>query len=769
MDTKKRELEILSPRALMDSPNSLERKYMSLYDEKVRLEYIIQDYERQLSDQDRDIFSYRKRHNGATAKIAERDRVISAYEDKLQQMARTFGSLKDKYEQSVKRYQECDKERREKELENLELIRESGELKEEVDRLNKMLEEQARDCEEMRQKSNEVFMAGQDLQEKYDHAMEVNKHLESEKTRLEAENSKYKEQLANDKRTMFGSKSDRTENIFNGQPVQEDPTAEDASFEEENPKDAEDKTSETGSNSFSAKTATEKIAKRLNKSHGKKRNGGNSKTDAFEKFKDLEQVYHFERDAEKDADPGFRLLRFEDHWDVRETKPVNYVYHTLTPVYEEKMDDGFRRLVSVPMKLNLWPGSYISSPLTAKTVTEKFVRGVTLYAMEQEYKRRGVNLGREFLSRGIIHFSEGVFKELCEHFGIKPDELFFVQQMDETWLTQVLWSQADKENGKKNGAKGILWERISGELSDGPQIVLFTYSKTRSVEFLKKALKSMAGYLCSDAYGAYFAMEKIKGKELSVSSCWMHCRKYFAIAVMAGCNVLKLWDGKTEEEILEQPAVKALLTANRIFEEDTKLKGLSSEERYEKRLKKAAPIVDEFFDLVDSIDLEVDGMYEALRKAVVYARNQKEHLKVFLEDGEIPIDNGHSERHIKYVAKVRKSCLFAYSEVGAVAFGRCMSVVCTAIENGADPFYYVKFIVEEYAKLEQEAVADRKAWFDQRMPWSPMYIAWERGQRAIHADEYVPESELPRAGERVNYKGSHPEGVTKDTDKKDAA
>ena len=45
------------------------------------------------------------------------------------------------------------------------------------------------------------------------------------------------------------------------------------------------------------------------------------------------------------------------------------------------------------------------------------------------------------------------------------------------------------------------------------------------------------------------AYEKIKGKELSVASCWMHCRKYFAIAVMAGCNVLKLWDGKTEEEI----------------------------------------------------------------------------------------------------------------------------------------------------------------------------------------------------------------------------
>ena len=626
-----------------------------------------------------------------------------------------------------------------------------------------------KDYEDLRQKSNAAFTAGQDLQKKYDHAMEVNKHLESEKARLETENSKFKEQLANDKRNMFGSKSEKTENIFNGQPVQEDPTAEDAPGGEEAAKDAGDKAPDTRNNAVSAKTATGKLDRRLGRNQNRNRNGGNIKTDAFEKFKDLEQVYHFERDEEKNKDPRFRLLHYEDHWEVRETKPVNYVYHTLTPVYEEKTEDGVRTLVSVPMKVNLWPGSYMSSSLFAKEVTEKFVRGVTFYGMEQDYKRRGVSLSRKFLSRGLIHFSERVFRELCEHFGIELDERFLVQQMDETWLTQVLWSQEDKDNGKKNGAKGILWERISGELSDGPQIVLFTYSKTRGVEFLIKALKSMAGYLCSDAYGAYFAMEKIKGKEMSVASCWMHCRRYFAVAVTAGCDALKMWDGRTEEEILEQPAVKALLIANRIFEEDTKLKGLSTEERYEERLKKVEPIVNEFFDFVDSIDIEGSGMFEALRKAVVYARNQKEHLKVFLEDGEIPIDNGHCERHIKYVAKVRKSCLFAYSEVGAEAFGRCMSVVCTAIENGADPFYYVKFIVEEYAKLEQEPVADRKAWFAKRMPWEPMYVAWEKEQKASHADEFVPKSEQPRDGEKVNYKGRPPAGVKGDPDEKDAA
>ena len=91
-----------------------------------------------------------------------------------------------------------------------------------------------------------------------------------------------------------------------------------------------------------------------------------------------------------------------------------------------------------------------------------------------------------------------------------------------------------------------------------------------------------------------------------------------------------------------------------------------------------------------------------------------------------------------------------------------------ALANGADPFYYVKFIVEEYAKLEQEPAADRKEWFARRMPWEPMYIGWERSQKAIHADEFVPESELPRAGEKVRYKYTPSESVKKDSDKKDA-
>ena len=107
MDTNKRELEILGIRALMGNPNTIERKYMDLYDEKARLEYEVQELERQLVGQDRDIFSYRKKYNDAKGRMAGQDRVISAYEERLQQTELSFESLKDKYEQALLRYREC--------------------------------------------------------------------------------------------------------------------------------------------------------------------------------------------------------------------------------------------------------------------------------------------------------------------------------------------------------------------------------------------------------------------------------------------------------------------------------------------------------------------------------------------------------------------------------------------------------------------------------------------------------------------------------------
>ena len=67
MAVDKRELELQGIRALRGSQNTIERKYMALYDEKVRLCLLLQEYEKQISGLDRENLEYRNKYRDAIA------------------------------------------------------------------------------------------------------------------------------------------------------------------------------------------------------------------------------------------------------------------------------------------------------------------------------------------------------------------------------------------------------------------------------------------------------------------------------------------------------------------------------------------------------------------------------------------------------------------------------------------------------------------------------------------------------------------------------
>ena len=135
----------------------------------------------------------------------------------------------------------------------------------------------------------------------------------------------------------------------------------------------------------------------------------------------------------------------------------------------------------------------------------------------------------------------------------------------------------------------------------------------------------------------------------------------------------------------------------------------------------------------------------------MYALNQEAHLRVFLEHGEVPIDNGKAERCFKVIAASRKSSLFSYSLAGAEADAVMHSVVETARANGADVFTYLKYVLE---KMPERMAAGEKPedFMDEMMPWSAEYLDYERLQKERHTDEYVPESNEPAPGVTFRYR-----------------
>ena len=79
-----------------------------------------------------------------------------------------------------------------------------------------------------------------------------------------------------------------------------------------------------------------------------------------------------------------------------------------------------------------------------------------------------------------------------------------------------------------------------------------------------------------------------------------------------------------------------------IYREEGKLSGLSSEERLTQRQLVVRPLVDAFFAYLKQNEANVPKSGKT-REAFTYALNQERYLRVFLEDGDVPIDNNASE------------------------------------------------------------------------------------------------------------------------------
>ena len=82
-----------------------------------------------------------------------------------------------------------------------------------------------------------------------------------------------------------------------------------------------------------------------------------------------------------------------------------------------------------------------------------------------------------------------------------------------------------------------------------------------------------------------------------------------------------------------------------IYREEDKLKELKPKDRLKQRQVVIKPLVDALFVYLKSNERKASTA--KLKLAVTYALNQEKYLRVFLEDGEVPMDNNASERAIR--------------------------------------------------------------------------------------------------------------------------
>lgn len=163
-------------------------------------------------------------------------------------------------------------------------------------------------------------------------------------------------------------------------------------------------------------------------------------------------------------------------------------------------------------------------------------------------------------------------------------------------------------------------------------IVIYEYQKGRDHQKPLDFYKDYKGILVTDSPQQYHLVDK-KLPDVTNANCWAHARRDFADAVKAA-------DKKNPSSVRQSVAYQVLQKIAGFYNADTELKGLSSEERLQKRQELIRPLVEEFFAWVKQQvnDCAVPPKSKT-GQGMNFIINQEKYLKVFLEDGDVPIDN----------------------------------------------------------------------------------------------------------------------------------
>lgn len=344
----------------------------------------------------------------------------------------------------------------------------------------------------------------------------------------------------------------------------------------------------------------------------------------------------------------------------------------------------------------LIPNSYVSPSTIAWIITEHFMKHVPLYRLEQQLKQDGVTLHRGTMAKWLITAVTMYFDPLYQQLILEQRKRDILHA-DET-PCQVL-----KEPGRKATQKSYIWMYTTGD--DGlPPILIYDYHPSRAHTIPAEYLKDWHGYLHTDCYDGYNALEG----HLTRCACWAHLRRYWYDAIPSEIqkDVAKGTVGK--EQI--GPASTGFLYCEKLFDLEKRYKDLSPEKRFEKRLQYELPVIERFFKWVKTLD-PLGG--SKLETAVKYTLNHEETLKNYLKDGRLNISNNRAERAAKTYVMGRKAFLFHDTVAGAHASSVLYSLVETARANNLNVYKYIFFTLQAVSGYKKQLGN-----IDQYLPWT---------------------------------------------------
>ena len=394
---------------------------------------------------------------------------------------------------------------------------------------------------------------------------------------------------------------------------------------------------------------------------------------------------------------GWKRLPDEVYSRVEYQPAVKEVVEHHVAVYAAKKAD-VDTIVRADRPVDLLRNSIATPSLVAAIMNAKYTNAIPLYRIAQDFEQSDMILGRATMANWVIRCSERylslVYDRLQKHLCAQK-----IIQADET-TCQVT------KDGRPSDAKSYMFVYRTSEHCKEKPVILYQYGKTRSKSNIQKFLTGFSGTLISDAFSGYKSLDR-NDENIHSAFCWAHARRDYA-------DALKALKGEDKNYAHETVAHKALVQIAAIYKAEEALKDLTAEERYDRRQREVKPLVEAYFAWVHEQD-PATILSQKTRDGLNYSMNQEKYLKVFLEDGNIPIDNSATERAIRPFTIGRANWHIIDTVHGAEASAIIYSLVETAKANNLKIYEYLKHLLTEIPKHIDDTSMD---FLEDLLPWS---------------------------------------------------
>lgn len=309
--------------------------------------------------------------------------------------------------------------------------------------------------------------------------------------------------------------------------------------------------------------------------------------------------------------------------------------------------------------------STAGASLLAQVIVAKWADHQPLHRQEKMFERHGIDISRKTMGGWMAQCAELL------------DPLY--QLMKKELLSSKVIGTDDTSvkvlDRKLPFARiGRIWPYVGD--AHHP-VIVYDYTPTRSRAGPAKFLEGYKGYLQADAYSVYDAFFKPE-RGMTEVGCWMHARRYVFKALES-------------DEPHMGPALH-LIARLYAVEERAKALSLSAEQRLALRQRVSARLIGKLHRYL--LELQPEVLPKSPSGAAVrYALNQWEALTRFLEDGELEIDNGATERANRDLALGRGNWTFFGSDGGGETAAVLRSFIASCKRCSVEPFAWFRDVL----------------------------------------------------------------------------